>query len=295
MKTKFNLLRVSRIAAPVFLSLFVLFLKLPALWAVETNTQAVSNSQVEQQNNKVFASLLKTIPVTAAWTITEMESEHMEIGHFVKRFYGTPDSLARYIQSRLTDSTRLVLSSFYSKFIESQQRRTRTRIPDDLVVSLRSELNGIILGESIFNEVRFSGVDLQMDTKQLLADYVNTNKADRINRLLLEDGFPSVFKKSDRILGSSIAAYYVHLDYRGQLLEFYDKSGKKGPVVNLGQVNDKLYATKRMANARALPDLRVRDGLGFHMFGKDNFLIYCDKQEYHINPIDGSYPEPTSW
>lgn len=93
------------------------------------------------------------------------------------------DPLAVHLRARVTEATRTMLRDWDAT----------TTPGEDLRSSLLADLNGIVEGPSIWDDLRFSDIPLRDETTELLhADAIPASQA-RLNRLLLEDAYPEAF------------------------------------------------------------------------------------------------------
>jgi ABC-type polysaccharide/polyol phosphate export permease len=86
---------------------------------------------------------------------------------------------AAALWSRLSDETRARLSG-----------PGETASMEDRRAALRDALNGLISGPSLYEAQAFEGVALSSTTRQRLSAGAGSGKAERLNRLLIEDIFP---------------------------------------------------------------------------------------------------------
>ncbi|MBX3746098.1 MAG: hypothetical protein KF833_12400 [Verrucomicrobiae bacterium] len=93
------------------------------------------------------------------------------------------DPLAVHLRDRVTGTTRAMLHHWDATTAPSGELRS----------CLLTDLNGIIEGPSIWDDLRFSDIPLRDETLELLdADPIPASRA-RLNRLLLEDAYPEAF------------------------------------------------------------------------------------------------------
>lgn len=109
-----------------------------------------------------------------------------EPSSFALKLQDTSDPVFGYVSSRLSESTRQELAAY-----EGQGA-----YPKSLQASLTNDIEAILSGPCIFEGARFSHVSLRPETKQLLAADPEGKNLVRLNRLLLEDAFPSELTKT---------------------------------------------------------------------------------------------------
>lgn len=103
--------------------------------------------------------------------------------------------LDAWVADRLSSDTRVALKGYRGADSDSAPLHT----------SLRKDLNRLVLGSSIHDEQRFAGIALRPETERLLSKNSQGNKLASLNRLLLEDAYPSELARNslrdaDRIL-----------------------------------------------------------------------------------------------
>ena len=92
------------------------------------------------------------------------------------------DPVSRFIHPGLRDTTRQALAA----------AREAGHYPPELQIALVHSLNAIIKGASIYETVRFAGVALRPETRELVARKPDAVRGGgRLNRMLLEDAYPA--------------------------------------------------------------------------------------------------------
>lgn len=94
---------------------------------------------------------------------------------------GRSRPLDAWVADRLSSETKVALAGY----------RGADSDPARLQTSLRKDLNRLVLGPSMHDEQRFAGMTLRSETEQLLSKNPRGNKLATLNRLLLEDAYPS--------------------------------------------------------------------------------------------------------
>ncbi len=88
--------------------------------------------------------------------------------------------VARYVWSALSEPTQRAIADYHCRKEETKALRA----------SLASELNALIEGPSIYDETRFSGVPLSVESRNLLGRKLDGHWITWLNRSLLGDAFP---------------------------------------------------------------------------------------------------------
>ena len=94
------------------------------------------------------------------------------------------DTLSAFLASKLSDSTKEALAQLKQGATSENAAR----------VAIQQDVNGLVHKESIYSPERFSGIPLNDETKQLLAQDAATRNEPRLNRLLLADAYPKEFR-----------------------------------------------------------------------------------------------------
>jgi UDP-N-acetylmuramyl pentapeptide phosphotransferase/UDP-N-acetylglucosamine-1-phosphate transferase len=98
------------------------------------------------------------------------------------------DPLSQYLQSQLRPETVQALRTFDGTKPLAEADQTR----------LIDELNGLLTGPSLYDEKRFSHLKLSDEARRFLALNPQGDNLVHLNRLLLEEGYPSEIAKSTR-------------------------------------------------------------------------------------------------
>ena len=70
-------------------------------------------------------------------------------------------------------------------------RQTLNGVDADLTEALVRDLNAVVCGPAVYEEKRFEQVDLGPETQELLKRAPEGEDLQRLNRLLLQDAYPS--------------------------------------------------------------------------------------------------------
>jgi hypothetical protein len=90
------------------------------------------------------------------------------------------DPLSKYLRSRLSEPTNKLLEQYQSSQQPSQELK-------ELLVD---EFNILINGTSLYEDKRFTNVQLTKDTQELIGQIIQGPGLLRLNRMLLEDAYP---------------------------------------------------------------------------------------------------------
>jgi hypothetical protein len=124
---------------------------------------------------------------------------------FAKRVVQGLDPVSQWLQDAFDDSLRTALKEEPNRVTDSQELQT----------TLIERLNRLISAAVIYEPDRFAGVQLRPETEELRAakDVQKGEETIRLNRLLLEDAFPSELSR-DRRLNQDMAALQKKLPAR---------------------------------------------------------------------------------
>src|SRR5258706_10871889 len=156
-----------------------------------------------------------------------------------------PDAMSVFLRSRLPDSVKAVPST-NSKAVIS---------------ALVKDLNQVISGPSIYDNARFSGIALRTETEQLLKQNPGGLQLARLNKLLLEDAYPSELAKS------STTGWVV----------------KDGAMASTGAGRGVIYTAKDYSRFRVMFTMRHVSGNPDH---QACVLIFCSRPQAGEKPLD---------
>ncbi len=120
-------------------------------------------------------------------------SDFKDVSALAKKLSAQADPVSAFVATNLSRSTQQTLASFS----EGQASVTAVR------VALMQDLNSLAHKQSIYGSDRFSGIALQENTKQLLAQDAKGRNEARLNRLLLADAYPQELAFHDGVFGVS--------------------------------------------------------------------------------------------
>ena len=116
-----------------------------------------------------------------------------DLASLAKKLKQQPDAVSAFLAEKMSDTTRAALVDYAQAPAD----------PKPLLSTLVQDLNSIVKKEAVYDRERFQGISLQEKTQQLLAQETPDNNPARLNRLLLQDAFPSELGFRDGVLGIS--------------------------------------------------------------------------------------------
>ncbi|HOK76527.1 MAG TPA: CPBP family intramembrane metalloprotease [Verrucomicrobiota bacterium] len=115
------------------------------------------------------------------------ERDLKDFGKLVFRLKSRSDGVSAYLAGRLSAKCKSAIDQF----------KGEPRDVDALKPLLVEELNKIIGGPLIYEEARFSRIQLRPETKRSLDSRTGRLQSRRLNRLLLEDAYPEELGRTD--------------------------------------------------------------------------------------------------
>lgn len=105
---------------------------------------------------------------------------------FAQRLTESPDAVSVFLKGQLDDDLKKALA-------QDIANGTKTKTT---VSAFAKALNKVIAGPSIYDQSRFAGVQLRPETQELLKNQPQGLPANRLNRTLLEDAYPTDLTRS---------------------------------------------------------------------------------------------------
>lgn len=161
------------------------------------------------------------------------------------------DTISTMLRARFSNTLKTDLAK-YSPASES------SRI---VLSTLVKEINQIVSGPSIYEKERFSGVVLRPETAQLLRQKLTPYSTAQLNKMLLEDAYPSELAKSSAI---------------GWVV-------KDGVMASTGAGRGVIYTAKDYSRFRLRFSIRHISGNPDHQAG---ILIFCTHPQPGEKPLD---------
>jgi hypothetical protein len=107
-------------------------------------------------------------------------NEIIDLASYVAKLKKPSDAVFVYLMSRFSTDAKTAISGYAGSKMNAS----------DLAGILSRELNAVVLGASIYESTRFSGITLRQETRDLLSHNPQGVELARLNRLLLEDHSP---------------------------------------------------------------------------------------------------------
>lgn len=105
---------------------------------------------------------------------------------FAHKIMESPDAVSAFLKDHLDDAAGKTLTDYFSSGDNAKAATS----------ALTKALNKTLAGPSIYEPKRFAEVQLRPETQDMLKNQPQDEPAARLNRLLLEDAYPSDLKKS---------------------------------------------------------------------------------------------------
>lgn len=161
------------------------------------------------------------------------------------------DPVRVYLRSRLQASVQSDLAVYSISNPNSKS----------ILSALVKELNRIVSGPSIYDRARFTGVVLRPETKHLLKRHQGERELARLNKLLLEDVFPT------ELAQSSLTGWTV----------------KDGAMASTGSGRGVIYTARDYSQFRLMFTMRHVSGNPDH---QACVLIFCTRPRPGEKPLD---------
>jgi hypothetical protein len=171
-------------------------------------------------------------------------------GFFVQ-LAGGQDAVSAYLRGRLDDPVKASLATYSATSADAKAA----------MAALIKDLNQIVTGATVYDPARFSKTTLRPETAQLLAQNPQGYRLARLNKLLLEDAYPTLLAKSP-------GTGWVVQD---------------GAMTSTGSGRGVIYTEKDYSRYRLIFSVR-------HLYGKPDHqacvLIFCTRPQGDSSPID---------
>jgi len=182
---------------------------------------------------KVFRALVaERVPLMGSWKFSEADIRN--VSSVVMKLKQKSDEVSKFLESCLSDTTLKALNEFSDH-----------KLPDNILRNaIVNDLNNIIDNQEVFDENRFTNIELRPETQKILKQEDNVTDLRILNRLLLEDAYPEELVKGP-------------LTYPRELYQTFRIGWEKG-----------LSLMEIVENIRRIPLVRNR------LWGKDNSYKY---------------------
>ena len=186
----------------------------------------------------------------------------VDLSSLAKKLTDKSDAVSAFLSDQLDDAVRTALASFSPSSAPSAPSVPGTPASDPtkaLSSALAKNLSKIISGASIYDAARFKNVSLRLGTQALLSQNPQGRDLVQLNRMLLEDAFPSELAKSVPI---------------GWMV-------KGGVIASTGVGRGVLYTANDYSRFRLIFTMRHVSGNPDH---PANILFFCSR------PLPGQMP-----
>jgi hypothetical protein len=170
---------------------------------------------------------------------------------FIGRIAAGVDPVSAFVRNALTESLRNDLSRY-----SAGTPQANITLP-----ALVNELNQLLTGPSIYDAARFRGVAFRPETKRLLAQKLHGLTLAHLNKLLLEDAYPT------DLVRNPASGWIV----------------KDEAIVSTGAGRGVIYTTKDYTRYRLTLTMRHVSGNPDH---QACFLIFCARPQPGEIPLD---------
>ena len=170
---------------------------------------------------------------------------------FVGKLASGRDAVSVFLRGRLEDTVKADLAA-YSASSENAKA---------VIAALVKDLNQVISGPSIYDQARFRNVILRPETGRLLEQNPRGQQLARLNKLLLEDAYPSE-------LAMSTSAGWIVED---------------GAMASTGSGRGVIYTAKDFSRYRLMFTMRHVSGDPDH---QACVLIFCSRPHAGEKPLD---------
>ncbi len=119
-----------------------------------------------------------------------------DLAGLIRKLQKGQDDLSAYLWGRFSEAEREKLRTYAGTVLPVGVSR---EIQEDASATLTEALNQILEGSCIYDPKRFTGVDLQEDTRQLAQRYGGQRNAVSLNRWLLEEAYSQEIQASESV------------------------------------------------------------------------------------------------
>lgn len=189
-----------------------------------------------------------------------------DLPSLVKKLSDKSDPVSAYVSEQLDDAAKTALAANSDSNDNSKELKS----------ALSKSLNKLIVGASIYDEVRFKNVTLRAETSELLKKNPQGEELMRLNRMLLEDAY------AKEIWQSPSGAWVV----------------KNGALASTGAGRGVLATRQSFGRYRIIFDMRHVSGSPDH---QACVLVFCTAPTEGEKPLDAlggiqfQVPDGGSW
>ncbi|GEM_PF-6080095 len=134
-------------------------------------------------SSRIISLLEKDFTHSGSTTFTANDFANAQLLALKLRAGNEP--LTKFLKNSLSSSTRKMLSGYDGS----------SALSSELLTALATDFNNIISGGSIYATDRFVGIVLSGESKEMLNRTLNASEVRTLNRMLLEDAFPTEIKR----------------------------------------------------------------------------------------------------
>jgi hypothetical protein len=198
------------------------FVKLAGTAIASCSLVGVGNAEGGSQTIPLFDG--KTLN---GWLQIENNATSLSAGQitnptvFVGKLTGGPDAMSAFLRGKLEGSAKEGIVTY----------STSNAYAKEAISVLVKDLNRIVSGPSIYDKGRFDNIALRPETEELLKQNPRGQQLARLNKLLLEDAYPSELAKTSSTgwvtrdgvmasMGTGRGVIYTAQDYNRYRLTF---------------------------------------------------------------------------
>jgi hypothetical protein len=170
---------------------------------------------------------------------------------FAGKIANGPDAISEFLRGHLQDSVKADLAELSASSANAKA----------VITALVKDLNQVLAGPSIYEKARFNRIALRPETEQLLKQNPGGLQLARLNKLLLEDAFPSELARS------SSTGWVV----------------QDGVMASTGAGRGVIYSSKDYSRFRLMFTMRHVSGNPDH---QACVLIFCSRPQPGEKPLD---------
>ncbi len=228
------------------------FVRLAVITAAGCSFVGVDNAVGESGTVPLFDG--KTLD---GWLQIENSATSLSTGQitdqsaFVSKLASGSDAVSAFLRGQLEDTVKTSIATPVASNTDSKV----------MMSALVKDLNQVISGPSIYEKARFSNITLRPETEELLKQNPHGQQLARLNKLLLEDGYPGELTKT------ASTGWIV----------------QDGAMASTGAGRGVIYTTMDYSRYRLMFTMR-------HISGKPDHqacvLIFCTRPQADEKPLD---------
>ena len=215
---------------------------LPGVFSAQVSSQAISlfdgktlDGWLQIENN---ATLLSPGQIT-------------DPAAFIGKLVSGSDAVSTFLRGQLGDVETIAISKYSASDADSKA----------IMSALVKNLNQVVSGPSVYDKVRFDKTALRSETEELLRQNPQGQQLARLNKLLIEDAYPTVLERT------SSTGWVV----------------QNGVMASTGSGRGVIYTAKDYSRYRLMFTMR-------HVSGKPDHqacvLVFCSRPRLGEKPLD---------